>query len=135
PKVRQIATGWPERLLPPQSPLSSSVYEGQNRKHTRWLYMPCDHRTRSSLDLASPLTSMAAVLGGPRGERRPRTCPVATAGQCVPGTRLAGCWVLQPHRGPQSAAKTKAVDVGGFALPAPQKPGEKKEHFLPLHPR
>lgn len=62
----------------------------------------------------------------PTEKEGPAPAPVVTVGQCEPGTRLADCWALQPHR----AARNKSTgDVGGFTLPAPQKARGKERTF------
>lgn len=94
------------------------------------LYVPCDHRHGTST--LSP-ADVKAAPGGPCGqEAQHLPCPVVTVGKYKPRTRLAGCWPLQPHRD-HRAQRNKSRQRG--RLYSSQKPGEKKEHFLLLHPR
>lgn len=67
-------------------------------------------------------------------ERRPAPALWPLWDNTNPGLvwQAAGCFSRTEHT---ERRETKAGNVGGFTLPAPQKPGEKKEHFLPLHPR
>lgn len=65
------------------------------------------------------------------GERRSsaRPAPWSPWDNTSPGLVWQAAGVLQPHR----AQRNKSRQRG--RLYSSQKPGEKKEHFLPLHPR
>ncbi len=85
-------------------------------------HMPCDHRTPT----LSP-ADVKAAPGGPCGKEA-STCPVATVGQYKPRTRLAGCWVLQPHRA-HRAPRNKSRQRGRLYSPCSTKARGKERTF------
>lgn len=80
--------------------------------------------------IAHPLLSPAdvkAAPGGPCGKKA-STCPVATVGQYKPRTRLAGRWVLQPHRA-HRALRNKSWQRGRLYSPCSTKARGKERTF------
>lgn len=92
---------------------------------TSRLYEPCD---RCKTSILSP-TDVHSARCGPCGEgaqHLPRPPRDNAARRLL--WQAAGYF---SRTEPAERSQTKAGDVGGFSLSAPQKPQEEKEHFLP----